>query len=519
MPSTLTPPAVTVAGLSFTWPDGTPVLSDLDVVFGPGRTGLVGANGSGKSTLLALVAGERRPDAGSVSTTSAPVLLRQCVGRRAGPTVSDLVGVTVRRRALAAIERGTAGPGDWTALGDDWDVEERARAQLDALGLPDDLDRPVGTLSGGEAALAAIAGLLVDPPEIALLDEPTNDMDRHARRRLHHAVEPWPGMLVVAGHDRELLDRMDATTELRDGRARTVGGPWSEFARVVEAEQEAARRDVRAASEHLRRQRREWADAQVVLARRRRYAARDEASKHRPKVIMHELRRRAQVSAGAYRNLHTARRDDARDALDRAERRVRDDDRIRIALPGTAVPAGRTVLEIAGVAVRGPERIAVTGRNGAGKSTLLGVAERMATVPVGYLTQHRSLPDPGRPVLATVRDAAPSSTPQQVRAELARFLLRGDTVDRPVATLSGGERFRVHMARLLLADPAPRLLLLDEPTNDLDLGSVAALVDALAGFRGALLVASHDERVLDDLGVTRRWTVAGGRAPRVVQDA
>jgi ATPase subunit of ABC transporter with duplicated ATPase domains len=139
-------------------------------------------------------------------------------------------------------------------------------------------------------------------------------------------------------------------------------------------------------------------------------------------------------------------------------------------------------------------------------------------VPVGHLAQRRLLPHPDRTVLDTVRDAAPSSTPQEVRAALARFLLRGDAVDRPVGTLSGGERFRVHLARLLLADPAPRLLLLDEPTNDLDLDSVAALVDAVSGFRGALLVVSHDAAVLDDLGVTRHWTVAGGRDPRVVED-
>ena len=531
MSSTLTLPAVTVAGLSFSWPDGTPALSGLDVAFGPGRTGLVGANGSGKSTLLALVAGELRADAGTVTTTSVPVLVRQGVGRRTGSTVSDLLGISPRRRALAAVERGTADTADWTTLGDDWEVEERARAQLDALGLPDDLDRAVGELSGGEAVLTALAGLLVDPPEIALLDEPTNDLDRHARQRLYDAVERWPGVLVVAGHDRELLDRMDRTTELRDGHARTVGGPFSEFARVVEAEQEAARRDVRAASEHLRRQQREWADAQVVLARRKRYAAHDQATKRRPKVIMHELRRRAQVSAGSYRNLHADRLDDARDALGRAEDRVRDDDRIRVDLPATAVPAGRTVLEIgpvrstggaassrSGVTVRGPERIAVTGRNGAGKSTLLRAAERDATVPVGHLTQRRLLPDPSRSVLDTVREAAPSSTPQEVRAQLARFLLGGDTVHRPVSTLSGGERFRVHLARLLLAEPAPQLLLLDEPTNDLDLDSVAALVDALSGFRGALLVVSHDETVLDDLGVTRRWTVDGGRTPRVESD-
>jgi ATPase subunit of ABC transporter with duplicated ATPase domains len=511
MSATLTHPAVVLRGVSFTWPDGRRAVRDLELAFGPGRTGLVGANGSGKTTLLRLVAGELRPDAGVVTVSERPAYLHQDVVLRGG-TVADLLGITARRRALAAVERGTATEADWTVLGEDWEVEDRARTRLDELGLPTDLDRTAAGLSGGETVLTALAGLLVDPPAVTLLDEPTNNLDAAARDRLYAAVESWPGVLVVAGHDRALLDRMDRITELRDGRARTVGGPWSEFVRVVEAEQETARGDVRAATEHLRRQQREWAAAQVALARRRRYAAHDSATKRRPKVIMNELRRRAQVSAGTYRALHRDRLAAADAALDRAEDRVRADDRIRVDLPATAVPAGREVVRVGDTLVRGPERIAVVGPNGAGKTTLLDAVAAAAAVPVGRLGQRRGFADPERSALDTV-----GGEPQVARARLARFLLTGDAATRPVGTLSGGERFRVHLARVLLAEPAPQLLLLDEPTNDLDLDSVAALVDALADFRGALLVVSHDESVLADLGAIRRWTVSGGRRPRITE--
>jgi ATPase subunit of ABC transporter with duplicated ATPase domains len=167
--------------------------------------------------------------------------------------------------------------------------------------------------------------------------------------------------------------------------------------------------------------------------------------------------------------------------------------------------------------VRGPERIALVGTNGSGKTTLLdaiaghrphprsGVGR--PSVPTGYLPQRRDLLDDRSAVLDDLRRANPSATPHEIRARLARFLVRGDSVERSVATLSGGERFRVALARLLLAEPPPQLLLLDEPTNDLDLDSQQQLVDALAAYRGALVVASHDRRFLEEIGVQRRWVV------------
>jgi ATPase subunit of ABC transporter with duplicated ATPase domains len=515
------PSSIVCAGLGFAWPDGSPVLDSLDLAFGPGRTGLVGRNGGGKSTLLRLIAGELRPSSGTLSTSGDVAYLPQQLPLDTERTVADLLGIAGRRAALAAIVSGDADPAHFTVLEDDWEVEARAVETLDRLGvLPgveDVLDRAVGTLSGGEAVLTGVAGLLLRRAAISLLDEPTNNLDIRARELLYRAVDSWPGVLVVVTHDRNLLERVDQIVELRDGETRTFGGPYSTYAEILAAEQATAARLVRAAEGEVAREKRQLIETQVKMARRLRTAKTAEREKRVPKVVANALKRKAQESAGKYRAVQGSRLGDAREALSDAEQAVRDDDRIRVDLPATAVPAGRTVLQVGSLIVRGPERIALQGGNGSGKTTLLEAimgrrrhprADVAApAVPSAYLPQRLDVLDDTLAVLENVRAAAPSATPHDVRAQLARFLVRGDRVEQLAGTLSGGERFRVSLACLLLAEPAPRLLLLDEPTNNLDLDSVGQLTDALAGYRGALIVASHDRAFLADIGVTRFWEV------------
>ena len=202
--------AVVCTDLTFAWPDGTAVLTGLDAAFGAGRTGLIGVNGSGKSTLLKIIAGELRPGSGKASVEGETGYLPQNLVLDGAATVADLLGIAATRAALHAVERGEATEENFAAVGDDWDVEERARAELDRLGLDHlDLDRTVPTLSGGEAVMVGLAARFLARPDVLLLDEPTNNLDLDARRRLYDAVVSWTGVLIVVSHDRELLDRVD----------------------------------------------------------------------------------------------------------------------------------------------------------------------------------------------------------------------------------------------------------------------------------------------------------------------
>ena len=523
MSSTSSPAVVAASGLTVTWPDGTAALRDLDLLVGRGRSGLVGVNGAGKSTLLRVVAGELAPSSGHVRVSGTVGYLPQDLALDVDQPVEDFLGVGAVRRAIAAVESGRVDEHLLDVIGDDWDVEDRAAAELARIGLPAGvLDRRLRQLSGGEVVQLGLARLLLARPDLLVLDEPTNNLDAAARHRLHAVVEGWSRSLLVVSHDRELLERMDRIGDLRDGAVRWYGGGWGSYAEQVDAEQQAARQAATAARSALRRERTDRVEAEQLLAGRRRQATKAERTTGLGKAAIHAKRNQAERSAAKYRQVHDDRVEDARRRLDEAESRLREDREIRIDLPGTEVPRGRVVLETRDLVLRnevrvdlhvsGPDRVALVGRNGAGKTTLLHtVAGRVAPasgsasvrVPLGLLPQRLDELDPARTVYANVKDRAPAADANAVRARLARFLFRGAAADRAVGTLSGGERFRATLAALLLADPAPQLLLLDEPTNNLDLASYDALVGALASYRGALLVASHDARFLEDIAVDR----------------
>ncbi|UGT63297.1 ATP-binding cassette domain-containing protein [Nocardia asteroides] len=512
--------SLSLSDVAFTWPDGTPVFDGLTATLAPGRIGVVGANGAGKSTLLRLVAGELTPGRGSITRPGPLGYLRQDIGLGTGLRVDRVLGIDAVRAALHRIEAGGGTPADFDTVGAGWDVEERAVALLARLGLghvadgPAALDRTVGTISGGETVLLGLVAELLTEPAVLLLDEPTNNLDGVARQRLADVLGQFTGIALVVSHDRELLDGMDVTAELYRGGLRLFGGGFGEYERIVAAEQEAALAAVRDARGDLRRQRRELIETRIKLDRRVRYGRMLAETKRAPKIIANEKKRSQQVSAGKLRTTHLDRLDTAREQLRGAEEAVRDDREVRIELPRTLVHPGQEVVELTGAAlpggvsvdlrVHGPERIAVTGRNGVGKTTLLRrIAESGPKVPWKLLPQRLDVLDDTRSVFENVAAAAPHAEAQEVRAQLARFLFRGAAADAAAGTLSGGERLRAALATVLLADPAPRLLLLDEPTNNLDLPSLGHLTQALTGYRGALVVVSHDERFLAELGLTR----------------
>ncbi|BBX91209.1 ABC-F family ATP-binding cassette domain-containing protein [Mycolicibacterium boenickei] len=530
--------SIVCSHLSFSWPDDVELFSDLSFSVGPGRTGLVAPNGAGKSTLLKLIAGEYRPSAGSVIADGAVGYLPQSLPFTADLTVAAVLVIAPVLDALAALADGDASDEVFTTIGDDWDIEERSRAQLDRLGLDGlALDRRLGTLSGGEVVSLGLAAQLLKRPSVLLLDEPTNNLDSDARHRLYEALDSYTGCLLVVSHDRVLLDRMDQIAELYRGEIVFYGGNFTAYQEAVEAAQAAAEGNIRNAEQQLKREKRQMQEARERAARRSSNAARNVKDAGLPKIVAGKLKRDAQESAARADDVHAKRVDDARTRLDEAERALRDDKVIALDLPDTVVPAGRTVftgdgLQISrggrklfadngiGLSIRGPERIALTGPNGAGKSTLLRIIDgtlepdagtvQRADGRIASLSQRLDLLAEDRTVAESLAAAAPSLSHTRRMHLLAQFLFRGDRIHLPVAALSGGERLRATLACVLYAEPAPQLLLLDEPTNNLDLVSVGQLESALNAYQGAFVVVSHDERFLAAIGIDRWLRLDGG---------
>ncbi|CAL9277315.1 MULTISPECIES: ABC-F family ATP-binding cassette domain-containing protein [Streptomyces] len=523
------------------------LFTGLDLVVAPGDViGLVGANGAGKSTLLRMLAGLTAPEHGELrlSPPTATVgHLPQEPERRPGETVRAFLarrtGVTEAQRAMdeatQALVDAAPGADDayatslerWLALGGA-DLDERAEETADALGLTVGLDQPMTSLSGGQAARAGLASLLLSRYDVFLLDEPTNDLDLDGLERLERFVTGLRAGTVVVSHDREFLTRTVTKVlelDLAQRRINLYGGGYQGYLEEREVARRHARdeyeeyADKRAALQDRAQMQRGWMDKGVKNARRK---AGDNDK------IGRKFRSEASEKQAA-KARQTQRMIERLEVVE--EPRKEWELRMEIAsaprsgavvatLRDAEVRRGDFVLGPVSLQIDWADRVAVTGANGAGKSTLLGAllgrvpldaghASLGSGVLLGEVDQARELFHGPEPLLDAFRGAVPDTEPADVRTLLAKFGLKADHVMRPASTLSPGERTRAALA--LLQGRGVNLLVLDEPTNHLDLPAIEQLESALDAYEGTLLLVTHDRRMLDAVRVTRRLEVTDGK--------
>jgi ATPase subunit of ABC transporter with duplicated ATPase domains len=523
------------------------LFSGLDVVIAPGDViGLVGVNGAGKTTLLRTLAGLVPAESGSISLsppTATVGYLPQERERRPGETVRDFLarrtGVGPAQAAMDAaadaLAAGRPGAGDdygtalerWLDLGGA-DLDERSAQVTAELGLTVALEHPMTALSGGQAARAGMASLLLSRYDIVLLDEPTNDLDLDGLARLEQFAGGLRAGAMVVSHDREFLARtVNAVLELdlAQQKVNLFGGGYAAYLEERDRARRHAREDYDEYADKREdlleraRMQRAWMEKGVRNARRKATDGDKHVKNHRGETSEKQAAKARQ----------TERLIERMDPVE--EPRKEWELRMEIAAApraGAVVATMRDAVVKRGDFTLGPvtlqidwaDRVAITGANGSGKSTLLaamlgrlpldsGSAALGPGVVVGEVDQARGLFLGEQPLMVAFGAAVPSLSDADARTLLAKFGLRAAHVPRPAATLSPGERTRAALA--LLQARGVNLLVLDEPTNHLDLAAIEQLEAALANYAGTLLLVTHDRRMLAAVHTTRRLEVAGGK--------
>jgi ATP-binding cassette subfamily F protein 3 len=486
------------------------VLLDVSFVIGDGeKTALVGPNGGGKSTILRLLAGEYRPDRGSAGFRGGAIgYLRQEAGIQDDLTVLEEMWTAFPEARAAELEleliahRIEAGDGDIDTLIDEqarlfeqfealdgYRIEARIGRVLDGLGfdMPADQHRRCDEFSGGWQMRIALARALVRRPENLLLDEPTNHLDAKTRDWLAGELKDYPGTLLVVTHDGEFLDRVvTRVLDLREGTVEAYAGNYSEYQRQK--------------AERLQAQDRAAARQEREFARQERFIERFRAKASKTTQVQSREKQLAKVE-----RLDRTRKEDEVSFRLTAHGRT-ELDVLLLRHVSHAYDGDPVLLDVTLHIERG-QKVVLVGPNGSGKSTLLKIAaghlrptegqvEWAERARPGYYDQHQDEAlDPTRDVLAEVRSVADGQPDVELRNILGRFLFTGDDAFKPIGVLSGGERSRVALAKFLIQPT--NVLLLDEPTNHLDRTTRRKLIEALNGYTGTILCASHDEGIID----------------------
>ena len=519
------------------FPTGDTLFGPLSLTLEPSLCALVGRNGSGKTRLLRLLAGLDEPATGHIERFGSHAWVAQQHVISSQTTLAELLGYDAIFTARKRIDSGDYQPDDLALLDGYWDIVERlSEAFINATLPPFEPDKPAIELSGGERIRALLCGAFTAGADFLLLDEPTNHLDRQGRAWFYDQLSRYQGGVLVASHDRELLEQVPRILELSASGLRSYGGNYADYQAQRDAEQQAARAALEHAATERKRTRARMQKEHDDSQRRSAKTLRTVDTLNIASFERVKYKGAAKERIGTWKKQHSEQNEALNAAVNKARERVEDDNPVMFTLPGSQIPEGKQVLVLVledlvlqhvpvpplTWRIDGPMRVALKGPNGCGKSTLLKtllgeVAPRSGSCKVSvscaYLDQHLSRLDLSQSVMTHLNLSHTPLEEGVLRTRLAQLQLGADKVMLPLAALSGGERLKAALACVLWRAEATQLLLLDEPTNHLDLASVQAIEAALAGFPGALLVVSHDEAFLSGLTLTHElvWEEAGWR--------
>ncbi|MES2109660.1 MAG: ABC-F family ATP-binding cassette domain-containing protein [Bacteroidota bacterium] len=495
------------------------------------KIALVGNNGTGKSTLLKLLADVLQPSAGVAKADSTPYYVPQIFGQFNAYTVAQALQIEDKLKSLDEITNGNATDENFATLGDDWTIDQRCREAFAHWQLEDvSLSQKLDTLSGGQKTKVFLAGIQIHRPEIVLLDEPSNQLDAASRSILYDYIQSTNNTLVVVSHDRTLLNILNTVYELSKRGITIYGGNFDFYAEQKAIEADTLNNDFKSKEKALRKAKeteKESAERQQKLDARGR---KNQQKAGLPAIVINTLRNKAENSTSRMKGVHAEKVAAIAQELSRLRTALPGIDKMKMDFDDAAIHKGKVLITAVEInfsydgtklwkqglnfQIRSGERLVVKGRNGSGKTTLIkilfgefkpgsGIIET-ADFKAIYINQDYSLIDNNLTVYEQAQHFNSGALQEHdVKIRLNRFLFTKEYWDKSSNALSGGEKMRLILCCLTISNQAPDMMILDEPTNNLDIQNIEILTNAVMEYRGTLIVVSHDDYFLKEIGIER----------------
>lgn len=493
------------------------------------KVALIGNNGTGKSTLLRILADELAPVSGQIKREATPYYVPQLFGQYNELTIAAALKIEHKLEALQQVLNGDVTEENMSIIGDDWDLEERCQNALALWGIEEaNLTRKMSTLSGGQKTKVFLAGIAIHQPDLVLLDEPTNHLDATSRTTLYDYIKTSAATIIIVSHDRTLLNMLGTVYELSKKGITAYGGNYSFYEKQKAIEANALKEDVRATEKALRKAKETERQA---MERQQKLDARGKKKQEKagmPTIAMNTLRNNAEKSTSKLKDIHAQKVGGIHQEFTRLRKDLPDKDKMKLGFDDSTLHTGRVMVTAVDINYRynderlweqppsfqitSGDRLAIGGDNGSGKTTVIrlllgdlqpteGTMTR-ADFRAVYIDQNYSLVDNRLTVYQQAQAYNADNLPEHlVKSRLTHFLFTSSSWEKPCSALSGGEKMRLILCCLTLQTETPDMIVLDEPTNNLDIQNIDILTNAIADYKGTLVVVSHDTFFLEQVGV------------------